>query len=112
MRNEGAFHFRGTQAVTADIEHVIETAHDPEVAVFVAPGTVASKIPAFVKAPVDLLIAFLVAPKGAKHGGPWFANDETASLVGFAILPVRIDHGGIDSKERKRCGAGLGRRRA
>jgi hypothetical protein len=41
MRDEGAFDFGGPDAVAGDVEHVVDAADDPEIAVFVATSTVA-----------------------------------------------------------------------
>jgi hypothetical protein len=55
MRDEGAFDFGGPEAVAGDIEHVVDSPDDPEVAVLVAAGAVAREIHSFVFTPVGFL---------------------------------------------------------
>ena len=38
MMHQGALDFHRAQAVAGDVEHVVDAAHDPEVAVLVAGG--------------------------------------------------------------------------
>ena len=44
MRDERAFDFGGAEAVAGDVEHVVDAADDPEVAVLVAPRAVAGEV--------------------------------------------------------------------
>ena len=108
MRNEGAFDFGGAETMTGDVEHVVDAANDPDVAVFVTTCSVASEIPAFEVAPVSLLVAFLVAPNATQHGRPGLFDDELALLVRADLVAEVIDDADIDAKEGQRGGAGLG----
>ena len=110
MADQRTLDFGGAEAVAGDVEHVIDAADDPEIAVLVPAGAVTGEIESGNFAPVSFLIPRAVAVNGAEHGGPGFANDEFAAHVGSDFLAVVIDDGGINAEERKRRGAGLGRR--
>ena len=46
MGDQRAFDLHRAQAMAGDIDHIVDAAHDPEVAVLVAPGAVAGEIAA------------------------------------------------------------------
>ena len=104
--DESTFDFCGAEPVTGDVEDVVETTDDPEVAVFVALGTVAGEVVSGVFGPVGFFEARFIAVDGAGHGWPWFTNDEASGLVGFAFVALIIENNGIDSKEWQGGGAG------
>ena len=95
-----------------DVEHVVDAADDPEIAVLVAARAVAGEVDARDFAPVGLAVARGVAVDRAQHGGPGAADDQLAAHVGPDLAPVVIDHGRIDAEERQRGRAGLHRRGA
>src|ERR1700741_5149131 len=108
MRNEGRLDLGGTQAVAADIYHVIDTAHYPIVAVLVAAGAVTGKIKTWYLGPIGLTIALIVAPQGAEHGGPWVACDKVTALVYPHALTrlcddIEQDPGDRPCRRTRRC---------
>ena len=114
--DEGAFDFGGAEAVTGNIEHIVEAADDPEISLFVAAGAVACGVEAIVIGPVGLFVAVLVAIDRTDHRRPWLADHEAAVLVGFAFLAGVVEDGGIDAEEGQGGGArfagrGSGQRR-
>jgi len=108
MGDERALDFGGAEAVAGDVEHVIEAADDPEIAVFVAARAVARGVNAAgVIRPVSGLVALLVAVNRADHGRPRLADDEAPVLAVFAFLARVIEDRGVDAEEGPRGGAGL-----
>ena len=110
MRDERALDFGGAEAVAGDVEHVVDAADDPEVAVLVAARAVTGEIHALELAPVRLLVARLVAPDATQHRGPRLADDEFAALIGSEFLAVVVHDCGVHAEKWERRGAGLCRR--
>src|SRR5262245_18864988 len=69
MTDQGTLHFHRAEPVAGDVHHVVDAAHDPEVAIFVAPCAVAGEVHARGLAPVLLHVAVRVAVDGAQHAG-------------------------------------------
>ena len=44
MRDQRGFHFHGAEPVAGDVQHVVDAAHDPEVAVFIFARAVAGEV--------------------------------------------------------------------
>ena len=97
--------------MTADIDDVVDTTHEPEIAVGVLACAVAGEVAAGNVGPVGLLVALGIAVNSARHGGPWLANDEQTAVsrrnTGFPSASLGDDFG-LDAEERARGGAGLG----
>ena len=74
--------------MAGDVEHVVDAAHDPVVAVLVAPGAVAGEVDARDVAPVLGLVAVVVAVEGAEHRRPGLLDDQEPALVGSHRLAV------------------------
>src|SRR5687768_9673707 len=55
MRDQRTLDFAGAEPVPGDVEHVVDPAHNPEVAVLVPPGAVTREIASLHLAPVRLL---------------------------------------------------------
>src|SRR6266571_4352463 len=70
MRYKGTFNFGRAQAMTGDINHVIDPSHDPEVTVGVFPCPVAGEIDAVDLRPVLFTIALIVTVNRAQHSRP------------------------------------------
>src|ERR1035441_1735585 len=94
--------------MAADVDDVVNAAHEPEVAVGVLAGAVSGEITAFDVAPVGLAIALMVAVDGAGHRGPWLADDEQAAMAGRDVFSLLVDHLRLNAKEGPRGRAGLG----
>ena len=112
VRHQRAFDFRRSQPVTADIDNIVDAAHDPEIAVFVAPCAVAGKVDAFNLRPVLLAVAFVVAPNCPQHRRPGPFDHEITALICADRLAVARHDVGFDSGKRFRRGAGFGGSRA
>src|SRR5438046_870950 len=74
-----AFDFHGPNAVPRHVDNVIDPAHDPQITVFVAAGTVTREVDARNFAPVLLFISFGVTVNGSKHRRPRFFDDEESA---------------------------------
>src|SRR5207244_11396618 len=81
IAHERAFDFRRADPVSGHVQHVINPADDPEVAVFVLARAVAREITPFHFAPVSLLVALRITPKTAQHARPGLANHELATRI-------------------------------
>src|SRR6516164_10316334 len=109
MADQRALHLHGAEAMSGDVDHVVDAAHDPEVAVLVAPGAVAREVDARHLAPVLLRVALGIAVHGAKHAGPRPRNDEIAALVGWQRRAVTAADLRYDAGQGQRRRAGLRR---
>ena len=110
MRDQRGFDLHRAEAMAGDVQHVVDAAHDPVVAVGIAVGAVAGDVVAVLElAPVGVEVAIVVAPDGAQHRRARAADDEIAArlraLHGMALF---VDDVGIDAGQRLRAGAGLG----
>src|SRR5690348_13168093 len=99
MADERALNFRCPKSVPGHIQDIIDPAHDPKIAVFVAPGTVARQVIALKFAPILLSITRFVPEDGAQHRRPRAANNKFSPNVRTNFAPVRIDYSRVDSKE-------------
>ena len=114
FRNRGvadqrALHFHGSDAMTGDIDHVVDASHDPEVAVFIATCAVAGEVHAFDIAPVLLLEAFRIAVDRSHHRRPRTFQDQEPAFVDADRLSASIDDIGDDSGQRPCRGTGFRR---
>ena len=92
VRHEGALHLGGADAVAGDVEHVVDAADDPEIAVLVEPRAVAGEIVARQLAPVLLLEALVVAPERAQHRGPRLREEEPAAAAARDLGAGLVEH--------------------
>src|SRR5690606_17652671 len=107
VRYQRRLDLHGAEAVTRDIDHVVDAAHDPEVAVVVAPGAVTGEVDVLDLAPVLVAVAVIVAVHGAQHAWPRTAHDEVAALASRDFVAVGVDHSGVDAEHRDASRAGL-----
>ena len=87
MADQRTFDFDRTQTMTGNIQHVVDAAHDPVVAVGVAACVVAGQILAGDLAPVDVLVPIIVAPDAAEHSGPRVCDDKPPPWSASTALP-------------------------
>src|SRR5262245_51346017 len=94
-----------------DVDHVVDTAGDPVIAVTVAPAAVAGEILALVGGKVGVDEALVVAVDGPRDAGPSVENDEIAGALALDRIAVVVDERGLDAEEgeRRRAGLELGR---
>src|SRR5439155_13388207 len=81
MRDERGLDFGGRDAVPGDLHDVVDTSHEPEVAVLVASGAVAGEVLPGVAAPVRLAVALVVLVDAAEHRGPRPREHEIAGAA-------------------------------
>ena len=106
--DQRALDLHRADAVAGDVEHVVDAAEQPEVAVGVALGAVAGEVGAVVPpAPVRLDVALGVAVDAAQHRRPRPRQREQAA-AGLDLLAARVADLGGDAGERPRRGPGLG----
>ena len=110
MGHQSRFHFHGAQTVPGDIQHIIDAAHNPEIAVLVLTGTVAGQIIFAAKfRPVGIHITLLIAPDGAQHGRERFGNHQITALIGLGnTVAIFIHHVRCNAGQWNGAGAGLG----
>ncbi len=94
--------------MAGNVQHVIDAAHDPEVAVLVAPGAVAREVDVRDLAPVLGAVPVVVAVDGAEHARPGALDHQVTAVIGRLFVAVDIDHGGLDAEEGEAGRAGLG----
>ena len=78
MRHQRAFHFRGAHAMARHVDHVIDAAGDPVIAVLIAPRAVAGEIQALEGGEIGLHEPLVVAEHGAHHAGPGIREAQIA----------------------------------
>src|SRR3990172_6386265 len=94
------------------VEHVIDPAHDPVVAVVVAAGVVAGQVMVRHLAPIDFLVACIIAPDAAEHAGPGVRYHKPTALVRADRVALRVDDSRDDARQRLGATAWLGGDRA
>ena len=112
MADQRAFNFHRAQAVPGNVDDVINAAHDPEIAVLVAAGTVTGEVLAFDLAPVLGLKALVVTINGPNHARPGLSDHQQAANVGRQRAAVTVDDLRDNADERLRGRAGNGWRGA
>ncbi len=70
MRDQRAFHFGSAHAMAGDVDHVVDAADDPVIAVLVAATAVAGEVVADVSREIRLDEALVVALDRAHHARP------------------------------------------
>src|SRR5690606_8552140 len=106
----GALDLGGAQTVAGDVQHVVDAAGDPVVAIRVAPGAVAGEILAREGGEIGLDEALVVAPDGAHLARP--AVEQAQRALGLAVQHLALggDDGRDDAGQRpgRRTGLELG----
>src|SRR5437660_197023 len=97
MRNERTLDLGCSQAMSGNIDHVVDTTHDPEVAVLVLARAVTGKVHALNLRPVLLLITRVVAIDGPQHGRPGLGDDEVAARVRAYRVTITRHHVSLDA---------------
>src|SRR5215467_6248279 len=93
------------------IEHIVDAAHDPEIAVFIFARAITSEVGAGDLRPILLHIAVRIAIDRTQHAGPGLPNDEESARPFWDRLTVHRDDLGDDSEERTGSGTWFGRNR-
>ena len=106
VRIDGVLDFGGTEAVAADVDHVVDPPNDAVHPVGIAPGAVTSEVLAFEGTEVDVAAALVVAVGGADHRRPRARDTEVALGLPLHRVPVSVHEDRLDAGERQ---AGVGR---
>src|SRR5678815_857974 len=94
--------------MTGDIDDVVNPAHDPEVSVRIASGTVTGKVNAFDVAPVLLPETLRISIDGAHHRRPGTLHDEEAAFVNPDRFSGAVHDFRNNSRKGSRCRSRLG----
>src|SRR5436309_16055613 len=89
MAHERGLDLHRADPVARDIDHVVDAAHEPEIAVLVDPRTVPGEVLAGDLGPVDLVVPARILEDRLEHGGPRLRDHEVPALVdgdGAAVL--------------------------
>ena len=103
--DERALHLDRRDPVPADVHHVVDAAHQPEVAVLVDAGAVAGEVHAREPAPVRRAVAFVVLVEAAEHRRPRPLQHQVAAGAGRDLLAAVVVDGRLDPRERPRRAA-------
>mmetsp|Transcript_37253 Transcript_37253/g.99429 ORF Transcript_37253/g.99429 Transcript_37253/m.99429 type:complete len:338 (-) Transcript_37253:1076-2089(-) len=109
VSNERVLNLGTAYAVTGDVDHIVDTACDPIVAVLVAHARVACEVVAGVRLQVDVQEPLVVAVHRPQHGGPTLLEDEHAGNIIALQLHARrrVQHAGVDAEHRQGARARL-----
>ena len=108
MGDKGRLDLDRRKPVARDVEHVVDAAHDPVVAVAVAACVVAGEVLALNFRPIDFLVTLVVSPDATQHAGPWVGDGEHAALVDADFLAALIDDLGDHPRQRLGAASRLG----
>src|SRR5262245_8263889 len=97
MAYQRTLDFHCSNTMTRDIDHIINTAHDPEVAVFISPGAIAGEIHAWHFAPLLFLVALGISVNVPQHRWPRAFDDKKSSLICSVRISLPIDDIGDNS---------------
>ena len=107
VRHQRALDLGGAHAVAGDVDHVVDPAGDPVIAVGVAPAAVAGEILALVGGEIGLHEAVVVAVDRAHLAGPAVGDAQVALAGAVEHLAVGVDDLGPDAEEGPGRRAGL-----
>ena len=101
MGDQRALHLGRAQAMAADVQHVVDPAGDPVVAVLVAARAVAGEVQALERGEVGLHEAVMVAVDGAHHAGPGIEHHEIALARALEQPALAIHDPRLHAEERR-----------
>ncbi|MNM79754.1 hypothetical protein D3C81_916990 [compost metagenome] len=107
VRNQRAFHFGRTDAVAGDVDHVIDAASDPVIAIFIATAAVTGEIAARVGAEVGVDETLVVTVDGTHLARPRVTDDQIAFGRAFQRFAIGTDQRGLHAEEGQCRRAGL-----
>src|SRR5687768_11161080 len=108
MGDQRAFDFGGADAVARDVEYVVDSPHDPKIAILVLPRAVAREVdfgPAGKLAEVLALETIVVPPECPQHRRPRLHDDEFAAAVARDFVALVVHHLGDYAEKRPRARA-------
>src|SRR5260370_13809337 len=107
MTNERTLDLRCSQAMSGNVQHIVDAADDPEISVLIASRTVACEIVASVFAPILFSVTYLVAVNCAQHRRPRSTDNQFAANIRANFSAVGIHHLRIDTEKRQRSAASI-----
>ena len=107
MGDQRRLDFRCSQAMTGNIDDIIQAAHDPDVAVLVLSGAVFRVVDSRQAGKVCLFKPFRVTIHATQYAGPWFSDNQSATLVGTCLSAVFTEHGSVNAGQRPGGGPGF-----
>ena len=107
MANQRRLDFRRTQTMARHVDHIVNTAGDPVIAIGIAAAAVAGEVGAFVSGEIGLHEARVVAVDRAHLAGPAVSQYQIALSFACQDSALVIHHSRPDAKERQRRRAGL-----
>ena len=110
MFDQRAFHFGSAHAVAGHVDHVVDPACDPVIAVLIAAAAVAGEVLAGVLGEIGLDEAFVIAIDGAHLAWPAIQQHQRAFGCAIELVAIGgIDQRGLDAEHREAGAAGLER---
>ena len=99
VRHERQLDFRRAHAMAGDIDHVVDPAGDPVIAVRVAAAAVAGEVLALVGGEIGVDEALVVAKDGARYRGPGIEDHEIAGDRSFEQVALAVDDCRLDAEK-------------
>ncbi|MNM96270.1 hypothetical protein D3C81_1087390 [compost metagenome] len=100
VQHQRAFHFGSADAVAGDVDHVVDPAGDPVVAVLVAAGAVAGEVVAGVGLEVGIDHPLVVAVHTADLARPTGLDRQYAGAGAVDLLAVLVEQRRLHAEER------------
>src|SRR6059036_4159667 len=106
MTDERTLNLHGSDAMTGNVDHVIDPSHDPQVAVLIAPGSITGEINAWNFTPVLFPVSLGITVDRAQHGWPGTFDHQKSTLIGTDGFALPVDD--INHHTRQRSGRRAG----
>ncbi len=116
VTHQRRFNFHRAQTVARDVDHIVNAAHHPEVAIAITAGPITGEVDrAAISStqvfPIAAAEAIGISMHRAHHSRPGPAHHQEATLIGTSRLTGGIHHIGSNSRQGKGCRSRLGGRR-
>ena len=110
MRGEDLLHRSRGEAMSGDVDDVVDAPHDVDVAILVPEPAVASQVVAGKARQVPAPVSLVVAPhRGKRSGRERQADGDASGLPGSDVVALVVDNAHVVSGSRLRRRAGLHR---
>ena len=111
VRNGGGLDLSIGDSVSCNLQHIIDSALDPPVAILVAGGLVSSQICAGLNLPVHipvlLLVPDFISEEGTEHAWPGSLLNDVAAVTEWHGVGILVKDIGVESGQWEAHGAGL-----
>ena len=94
--------------MASHIQDVVDSAHDPKIAIFIAASAVAGEIVPLKFTPILLPVSCLVTVDRAQHRRPGATDDQFSADIWPNFAPFFVHNRWVNAKEREGCAAWLG----